>query len=111
MRRSARMTPTVTDETISRDLVADLLQYVRAARPEDDAISPELALVSPELRARAIAALPPVLVDSSFPAPTPYRRARAVRGLVWRFTEVGIVAAGTAFALILALTLIADALR
>ena len=78
-------------------------------------ISPELALVSPELRERAIAALPPVELDRRRPLPPP-RPAPApeltpLRSVLLGAASIGVIAFVACTLVILTLTEVADALR
>jgi hypothetical protein len=77
----------------------------------NDVLSPELVLVSsPEARARAIADLPALLVVRPLPLPRPSRFRLATAGLV-TFIRVATIALTTTFAVVLVLTIVADALR
>jgi hypothetical protein len=78
-------------------------------------ISPELALVSPELRERAIAALPPVELDRRRPLPPP-RPAPApeltpLRSVLLGAASIGVIAFVACTLVVLTLTEVADALR
>jgi hypothetical protein len=79
-------------------------------------ISPELVLVSPELRDLAIAALPPIQLDVRRPlppavVPTPRRHDQRVGVLLRGVVGLGLVAFSICTIGVLTLTLIADALR
>ena len=78
-------------------------------------LSPELALVSPELRERAIAALPPVELDRRRPLPPP-RPAPApeltpLRSVLLGAASIGVIAFVACTLVVLTLTEVADALR
>lgn len=92
------------------------------ARPIEEPISPELVLVSPELREQAIAALPDPSWDSILAqvraraalAPAPERERVSPREgatLVWHAAAVPLLAVAVATAVTLVLTVIADAKR
>lgn len=78
-----------------------------------DPISPELALVAPELRERAIAALPPVELYRPLPfppRPVPPVRAPLVAVLAG-IVRLGVVALVACTLVVLVLTEVADAVR
>jgi hypothetical protein len=80
----------------------------------DDVLSPELVLVTPELRQRAVALLPPFELDRR--APLPPRRAAApapppLRGVLAGAVSLGVTAFVLCTLLVLILTEVADALR
>lgn len=92
--------------------------------PDDDdltgflePISPELALVSPELRERAIAALPPVELDRRRPlppprpAPAPGPELTPLRSVLLGAASIGVIAFVACTLVVLTLTEVADALR
>jgi hypothetical protein len=80
----------------------------------DDVLSPELVLVTPELRQRAVALLPPFELDRRAPlppprapAPAPPSRRRVLAGTL----SLGMTALVLCTLLVLTLTEVADALR
>ena len=76
----------------------------------NEVISPELVLVSPELRERAIADLPVIELDAWIPRPR-VSRSRSLGAPILDFLRIGAVAFATAVAVVTALTIVADALR
>jgi hypothetical protein len=80
-------------------------------------ISPELALVSPELRERAIAALPPVERDRRRPVPPPLPaiapapELTPLRSVLLGAASIGALAFVVCTLVVLTLTEVADALR
>jgi hypothetical protein len=80
-------------------------------------ISPELALVSPELRSRAIAALPPFELDRRLPlppprpAPEPVAELTPLRSVLLGAATIGALAFVACTLVVLTLTEVADALR
>jgi hypothetical protein len=79
-----------------------------------DLISPELALVCPELRARAIAALPPIELDRRAPLPplrsAPQPRARLPEALAG-IAVTSLLAFVACVGVVLAMTEVANAVR
>jgi hypothetical protein len=82
-------------------------------------VSPELVLVAPELRERAIAALPPVELDLRRPlpprtaaiAPAPAPGQTPFRSVLIGAASIGAVAFVVCTLVVLTLTEVADALR
>lgn len=80
----------------------------------DDVLSPELVLVTPELRQRAVALLPPFELDRRAPLPPPRAPVPATPSLarvVAGTLSVGMTALVVCTLLVLTLTEVADALR
>jgi len=86
-------------------------QTTSADSADCEVVSPELALVSPELRALAIAALPPIEPASPTPLPQRIPPEQSVRAVITHVAWIGALAFAAVVIVVLSLTVVANALR